>query len=150
MVCLRLCPIMCTHVHSFHATLCKDTLKGSASLCSAVLASLILLSLLSPFSSMPLILSQSLYLSLSPQNPDQTITKISSKIEKLVLIVPAFVVLRFELCDWRSFVQHSFHVELRNALQELTALAGVSPLEEVISSRSWPFLAKILAENGQK
>ena len=29
---------------------------------------------------------------------------------------PVFVVLRFESLTWRSFLQHSFHVELRNGL----------------------------------
>ena len=42
---------------------------------------------------------------------------------KFVLADPAFVVLRFESRDWRSLVQHSFHVELRNGLRELTAFA---------------------------
>ena len=42
---------------------------------------------------------------------------------KSVLIDPTFVVPRFGSRDWRSFVQHSFHVELRNGLQKLTALA---------------------------
>ena len=46
-----------------------------------------------------------------------------SETQKLVLIDPAFVVLRFESRDWRSFVEHSFHVELRNGLRELTAFA---------------------------
>ena len=35
----------------------------------------------------------------------------------------AFVVPRFESRDWRSFVEHSFHVELQNGLRELTAFA---------------------------
>ena len=32
------------------------------------------------------------------------------KTQKLVLTDPAFVVLRFESCDWRSLVQNLFHV----------------------------------------
>ena len=40
---------------------------------------------------------------------------ISPKTQKLVLTEPAFVVLRFESRDWRSFVQYSFHVELWKA-----------------------------------
>ena len=43
--------------------------------------------------------------------------------QKLVLTGPAFVVLRFESRDWRSLVQYSFHVELRNGLRELIAFA---------------------------
>ena len=42
------------------------------------------------------------------------------KTQTLVLIDPALVVLR---CDWRSFVQHAFHVQLRNGWRELAALA---------------------------
>ena len=45
------------------------------------------------------------------------------KTQKLVLVDPAFVALRFESRDWRSLVQHSFHVELQNGLRELTAFA---------------------------
>ena len=42
--------------------------------------------------------------------------------QKLVLTRdPAFVVLRFGSRDWRPFVQHSFHVELRNGLREMTS-----------------------------
>ena len=42
----------------------------------------------------------------------------SSKTQKLSLVLtePAFVVPRFESRDWRSFVQHLFHVELRKWL----------------------------------
>ena len=43
---------------------------------------------------------------------------ISPTAQKLDLTEPAFVVLRFESRDWRSFV-----VELRNGLRELTAFA---------------------------
>ena len=42
------------------------------------------------------------------------------KTQKLVLMGPC-VVLRFESCDWRSFVQHSFHMELQTGLRELNA-----------------------------
>ena len=42
------------------------------------------------------------------------------KQQKLVLIDPAFVVLRFRLRNSRSLVQHPFHVELRNGLRKLT------------------------------
>ena len=45
------------------------------------------------------------------------------KTQKLVLIDPAFVVPRLESRDWRSFVHHSFHMELRNVLRELIAFA---------------------------
>ena len=45
------------------------------------------------------------------------------KTQKLVLIGSAFVVPQFEARDWRSFVQRSFYVELRNGLRELTAFA---------------------------
>ena len=45
----------------------------------------------------------------------------SPKTQKLVLTDPAFVVLRFESRDWRSLVQHSFHVEQHDGLRELTA-----------------------------
>ena len=38
------------------------------------------------------------------------------KTQKLVLSDPAFVVPRFASRDWRSLVQDSFHVELRNGL----------------------------------
>ena len=48
---------------------------------------------------------------------------ISPQNTETVLIDPAFVVVRFESCDWRLFLQHSFHVELRNGLRELTAFA---------------------------
>ena len=41
-----------------------------------------------------------------------------SETQKQVLTDPAFVVPRFESRDWRSFVQHSFHVELRNGKKE--------------------------------
>ena len=41
---------------------------------------------------------------------------------------PALVVPRFESGDWRSLVQHSFHVELWNGLRELTAFAEHLPL----------------------
>ena len=43
------------------------------------------------------------------------------KTQKLVLVDPAFVALRFESRDWRSLVQRSFHVTvgLRNGLREL-------------------------------
>ena len=43
------------------------------------------------------------------------------KPQQLVLIDPAFVMLRFESRDWSSFAQHSFHGGLRNGLRELTA-----------------------------
>ena len=45
------------------------------------------------------------------------------KTQNLVLVDPAFVALRFESRDWRSLVQYSFHVDLRNGLRELTAFA---------------------------
>ena len=45
------------------------------------------------------------------------------KTQTLDLTDPAFVVLRFESRNWRSLVEHSFHVELRNGLQELAAFA---------------------------
>ena len=45
------------------------------------------------------------------------------KSQKLVLTDPAFVALRFESRDWRSLVQQSFHMELRNGLRELIAFA---------------------------
>ena len=50
-------------------------------------------------------------------------SKSPSKTQRLVLAGPAFVVPRFESRDWRSLVQHSFHVELQNGLRELTRLA---------------------------
>ena len=43
--------------------------------------------------------------------------------QRLVLRDPAFVVLRFESCDWRSCVLQSFHVELQNGRRELIAFA---------------------------
>ena len=43
------------------------------------------------------------------------------KTQQSVLIVPAAIALRFESRDWRSLVEHSFHVDLRNGLRELTS-----------------------------
>ena len=43
------------------------------------------------------------------------------KTQKLVLVDPAFVALRFKSRDWRSLVQYAFHMELQNGLRELTA-----------------------------
>ena len=41
------------------------------------------------------------------------------KTQNLVPVDPAFVALRFESRNWRSLVQYSFHMELRNGLREL-------------------------------
>ena len=49
--------------------------------------------------------------------------KSPSKTQKLVLIALSFFAPQFGSRDWRSFAQHSFHVELRNGLRELTAFA---------------------------
>ena len=59
--------------------------------------------------------------------------------QKLVLIDPAFVVLRFESRDWRSFVQHLFHTELRNgqrlAIGQVLQFARLIAIEICDSNR---------------
>ena len=45
------------------------------------------------------------------------------KMQGLVLRDLSFIVLQFGSCEWRLFVQHSFRMELRNGLRDLTAFA---------------------------
>ena len=57
------------------------------------------------------------------------------KTQNLVLVDPAFLALRFESRDWRLLVWHSFHVDLRNGLRELTAFAELSRSETWVPKR---------------